>query len=70
MLFKCLMNKNVVMQTSQCFYLQFKSVRQVGIAGVPADEIMNKTKKKEDNWTPVWEEEFTFPLRVPELALL
>ncbi|VVA32093.1 PREDICTED: phosphoinositide phospholipase C [Prunus dulcis] len=43
---------------------------RVGIAGVPADEIMNKTKKKEDDWTPVWEEEFTFPLRVPELALL
>ncbi|PQM34571.1 phosphoinositide phospholipase C 4-like [Prunus yedoensis var. nudiflora] len=43
---------------------------RVGIAGVPADEIMKKTKKKEDDWTPVWEEEFTFPLRVPELALL
>ncbi|KAM6578239.1 hypothetical protein CsatB_030076 [Cannabis sativa] len=43
---------------------------RVGIAGVAADEIMKKTKKKEDNWTPVWEEEFTFPLTVPELALL
>ncbi|XP_062085178.1 phosphoinositide phospholipase C 4-like [Humulus lupulus] len=43
---------------------------RVGIAGVPADEIMKKTKKKEDDWTPVWEEEFTFPLTVPELALL
>ncbi|XWS71572.1 hypothetical protein CRYUN_Cryun03dG0149400 [Craigia yunnanensis] len=43
---------------------------RVGIAGVPADEIMKKTKKKEDNWTPVWDEEFTFPLTVPELALL
>ncbi|KAL6203408.1 hypothetical protein ACLB2K_027108 [Fragaria x ananassa] len=43
---------------------------RVGIAGVPADEVMKKTKKKEDDWTPVWEEEFTFPLRVPELALL
>ncbi|XP_019188595.1 PREDICTED: phosphoinositide phospholipase C 4-like isoform X2 [Ipomoea nil] len=43
---------------------------RVGIAGVPADEKMMKTKKKEDNWTPVWEEEFTFPLTVPELALL
>ncbi|PRQ34506.1 putative phosphoinositide phospholipase C [Rosa chinensis] len=43
---------------------------RVGIAGVPADEVMNKTKKKEDDWTPVWEEEFTFPLRAPELALL
>uniref|UniRef100_A0A7N0U3S9 Phosphoinositide phospholipase C n=1 Tax=Kalanchoe fedtschenkoi TaxID=63787 RepID=A0A7N0U3S9_KALFE len=43
---------------------------RVGIAGVPADQIMKKTKKKEDNWTPVWNEEFTFPLTVPELALL
>uniref|UniRef100_A0A5B6YSH2 Phosphoinositide phospholipase C n=1 Tax=Davidia involucrata TaxID=16924 RepID=A0A5B6YSH2_DAVIN len=43
---------------------------RVGIAGVPADETMKKTKKKEDNWTPVWDEEFTFPLTVPELALL
>lgn len=43
---------------------------RVGIAGVPADEVMKKTKKKEDNWTPVWNEEFTFPLTVPELALL
>ncbi|GAY37855.1 hypothetical protein CUMW_032230 [Citrus unshiu] len=43
---------------------------KVGIAGVPADQIMKKTKPKEDNWTPVWEQEFTFPLTVPELALL
>ncbi|CAH9138622.1 unnamed protein product [Cuscuta epithymum] len=43
---------------------------RVGIAGVPADTVMKSTKKKEDNWTPVWEEEFTFPLTVPELALL
>ncbi|KAG8371501.1 hypothetical protein BUALT_Bualt13G0094200 [Buddleja alternifolia] len=43
---------------------------RVGIAGAPADEIMKKTKKKEDNWTPVWNEEFTFKLTVPELALL
>lgn len=43
---------------------------QVGIAGVPDDEIMKKTKIKEDNWTPVWDEEFTFPLTVPKLALL
>nr|GMD18842.1 phosphoinositide phospholipase C 4-like [Ipomoea batatas] len=43
---------------------------RVGIAGVPADEVMKKTKIKEDNWTPVWGEEFTFPLTVPELALL
>ncbi|KAK4275160.1 hypothetical protein QN277_018290 [Acacia crassicarpa] len=43
---------------------------RVGIAGVPADEIMEKTKIKEDIWIPAWDEEFTFPLRVPELALL
>jgi phosphatidylinositol phospholipase C delta len=43
---------------------------RIGIAGVEADKMMKKTKKKEDNWTPVWDEEFTFPLTVPELALL
>ncbi|XP_031271060.1 phosphoinositide phospholipase C 4-like [Pistacia vera] len=43
---------------------------RVGIAGVRADQIMKKTKTKEDNWTPVWGEEFKFPLTVPELALL
>ncbi|KAK7275995.1 hypothetical protein RIF29_17124 [Crotalaria pallida] len=43
---------------------------RIGIAGVPADEIMKKTKILEDNWIPSWEEEFTFPLTVPELALL
>ncbi|KAH6761868.1 Phosphoinositide-specific phospholipase C family protein [Perilla frutescens var. hirtella] len=43
---------------------------RVGIAGAPADEIMKKMKAIEDNWTSVWDEEFTFPLTVPELALL
>ena len=43
---------------------------RVGIAGVPGDEVMKKTKTKEDKWTPVWNEEFQFPLTVPELALL
>lgn len=43
---------------------------QVGIAGVPADTIMKKTKTLEDNWVPTWNEEFEFPLTVPELALL
>ncbi|XP_010253735.1 PREDICTED: phosphoinositide phospholipase C 2-like isoform X2 [Nelumbo nucifera] len=43
---------------------------RVGIAGVPADSVMKKTKIIEDNWTPVWDEEFTFPLTVPEMALL
>lgn len=45
-------------------------MRQVGIAGAPVDKKMKKTKIKEDNWTPVWNEEFTFPLAVPELAFL
>ncbi|RRT48186.1 hypothetical protein B296_00046181 [Ensete ventricosum] len=43
---------------------------KVGIAGVPADTTIKKTKAVEDNWTPVWDEEFIFPLTVPELALL
>lgn len=43
---------------------------QVGIAGVPADEVMKRTKIEEDKWTPVWNEEFVFPLTAPEMALL
>ena len=43
---------------------------QVGIAGVKADTVMKKTRVIEDQWVPVWDEEFTFPLRLPELALL
>ncbi|KAK9189521.1 hypothetical protein WN943_018119 [Citrus x changshan-huyou] len=43
---------------------------RVGIAGVPADTVMKKTKTLEDNWIPSWNEEFEFPLSVPELALL
>ncbi|MQL79618.1 hypothetical protein Taro_012060 [Colocasia esculenta] len=43
---------------------------RVGIAGVPADNVMKRTKAIEDEWTPVWNEEFTFPLTVPELAVL
>ncbi|KAK9126094.1 hypothetical protein Scep_014940 [Stephania cephalantha] len=43
---------------------------RIGIAGVPADSVMKKTRILEDNWVPVWDEEFKFPLTVPELALL
>ncbi|KAL9228666.1 hypothetical protein vseg_004219 [Gypsophila vaccaria] len=43
---------------------------RVGIAGVAGDEIMKKTKVLEDRWIPVWDEEFEFRLKVPELALL
>ncbi|WOH10966.1 hypothetical protein DCAR_0830443 [Daucus carota subsp. sativus] len=43
---------------------------KVGIAGVPADSMMTKTKIIENDWIPTWNEEFKFPLTVPELALL
>ncbi|GLT92968.1 hypothetical protein SLE2022_107770 [Rubroshorea leprosula] len=43
---------------------------KVEIAGVPADCLMKKTKTIKDNWVPVWNEAFEFPLTVPELALL
>ncbi|KAJ8769812.1 hypothetical protein K2173_007672 [Erythroxylum novogranatense] len=43
---------------------------KVAIAGVGGDVKKMKTRVIEDNWTPVWDEEFTFPLSVPELALL
>ncbi|XP_059457746.1 phosphoinositide phospholipase C 6-like [Corylus avellana] len=40
------------------------------IVGVPADAAKKKTKVIEDDWAPFWDEEFKFPLTVPELALL
>ncbi|KAK4756730.1 hypothetical protein SAY87_006857 [Trapa incisa] len=40
------------------------------IIGVPADATKKKTQVIEDNWFPVWNEEFIFPLTEPELALL
>ncbi|KAJ6768145.1 PHOSPHOINOSITIDE-SPECIFIC PHOSPHOLIPASE C FAMILY PROTEIN [Salix koriyanagi] len=43
---------------------------RVGVAGVPADTVMKKTKTLEDSWIPFWNEEFEFPLTVPELAML
>lgn len=43
---------------------------RLGIAGVPGDAVMKKTKTLEDNWIPNWDEVFEFPLRAPELALL
>lgn len=43
---------------------------RLGIAGVPGDAVMRKTKTLEDNWIPNWDEVFEFPLRAPELALL
>ncbi|BAT81118.1 hypothetical protein VIGAN_03077600 [Vigna angularis var. angularis] len=43
---------------------------KVCIVGVPADKVNKKTKIIHDDWFPVWDEEFEFPLCVPELALL
>ncbi|PON86603.1 Phosphoinositide phospholipase C family [Trema orientale] len=43
---------------------------KVYIVGVPADCAKKKTKVIDDDWAPVWDEEFTFPSTVPELALL
>ncbi|RZC90732.1 hypothetical protein C5167_028566 [Papaver somniferum] len=43
---------------------------KVHIVGVPADAKRRKTKFLEDTWTPVWNQEFLFPLRVPDLAIL
>ncbi|KAJ0262407.1 Phosphoinositide phospholipase C 6 [Hirschfeldia incana] len=43
---------------------------KVFIVGVPADNAKRKTRVIEDNWYPIWDEEFSFPLTVPELALL
>lgn len=45
-------------------------VWQLYIVGVPADSRKKKTRILEDDWCPVWDEEFNFPLTVPELALL
>ncbi|KAJ0470883.1 putative phosphoinositide phospholipase C [Helianthus annuus] len=40
------------------------------MVGVPADVTKKKTKVIKNDWIPIWNEEFTFPLTVPELALL
>ncbi|KAH6777799.1 Phosphoinositide-specific phospholipase C family protein [Perilla frutescens var. frutescens] len=43
---------------------------KVYIVGVPADAAKKRTQIKEDDWIPCWDEEFRFPLTIPELALL
>ncbi|XP_059626485.1 phosphoinositide phospholipase C 2-like [Cornus florida] len=43
---------------------------RVGITGVPYDSVMRSTKAIEDEWVPVWNQEFEFQLTVPELAIL
>ncbi|KAE8734862.1 Phosphoinositide phospholipase C 2 [Hibiscus syriacus] len=43
---------------------------RIGITGVPADKDVKQTSTIEDEWLPVWEEEFEFLIRVPGLAVL
>ncbi|XP_042030964.1 phosphoinositide phospholipase C 6-like [Salvia splendens] len=43
---------------------------KIYIIGVPLDAAKSKTRIIEDDWAPYWDQEFTFPLRIPELALL
>ncbi|CAH1438749.1 unnamed protein product [Lactuca virosa] len=40
------------------------------MVGVPGDVTKKKTRIIKDDWIPIWDEEFTFPLTSPELALL
>ncbi|XP_062230667.1 phosphoinositide phospholipase C 2-like [Phragmites australis] len=43
---------------------------RVGIAGVAGDTRIEQTRVMMDNWIPMWDHEFEFPLAAPELALL
>ncbi|KAK8582258.1 hypothetical protein V6N12_072447 [Hibiscus sabdariffa] len=43
---------------------------RIGIAGVAADKVVKETATIDDDWLPVWNKEFEFQLRVPELAVL
>ncbi|KAK4854854.1 hypothetical protein QYF36_001883 [Acer negundo] len=43
---------------------------KVAIAGVEADIKKEITKTVSDQWVPEWNQEFEFPLTVPELAML
>lgn len=61
---------NKVWWSEKSIYIYIFFFFQVGIAGIPADSVMKKTKIIEDNWIPTWNEEFEFPLTVLELALL
>lgn len=48
----------------------FLDAVQAGIAGIEADTGMKRSTTIDDNWVPIWNEEFEFDLRVPELAVL
>ncbi|GAB2285730.1 hypothetical protein Dimus_020167 [Dionaea muscipula] len=59
----------IVSLTSHVTYIHVIFV-QVQIVGVPADKAKEKTEAIEDQWVPIWNQEFEFPLTVPELAIL
>ncbi|PPD73297.1 hypothetical protein GOBAR_DD29773 [Gossypium barbadense] len=44
--------------------------RQTSIRDVPADKNEKQTVTIEDEWLPVWDEEFKFQLRAPKLTVL
>ncbi|KAG2310883.1 hypothetical protein Bca52824_022440 [Brassica carinata] len=48
----------------------FYAKASIGIAGIPLDTTSYRTETDTDEWFPVWDKEFEFALRVPELALL
>ncbi|XP_047337083.1 phosphoinositide phospholipase C 2-like [Impatiens glandulifera] len=43
---------------------------KIGIAGVEADTMIKTSRTIMNNWVPTWEEEFLFPLTIPDMALL
>ncbi|KAG6665897.1 hypothetical protein I3843_02G168900 [Carya illinoinensis] len=43
---------------------------KIRIVGVPTDAAKKKTRIIDDDWAPSWDEEFEFPLTVPDLAVL
>ncbi|XP_047317348.1 phosphoinositide phospholipase C 2-like [Impatiens glandulifera] len=43
---------------------------KIGIVGLEGDKEMKRTKTINNSWIPMWNEDFEFVLKVPELALL
>ncbi|RZC78237.1 hypothetical protein C5167_002455 [Papaver somniferum] len=73
--------RNVNLYMGEGWHLDFKHTHfdlfsppdfytKIGIAGVKCDSVLMQTETINDDWTPVWDQEFVFPLSVPELALL
>ncbi|PWA49899.1 phospholipase C1 [Artemisia annua] len=68
--------RNGICSNARTYYIyqiniaNIASLKHVAIAGASVDKKKERTKNKDDNWTPILNEEFKFPLSVPELALL